>query len=420
MEKCGKYDVIVVGGGAAGIAAAIGAVKAGVRCLLIERSGCLGGQATNANVASYCGFFTHGENPRQIVKGIGEEVLQKLHDLGAYDHFTFSPVKNAIITLDEEILKYALDLLVQDYGLDVLLHCRMVKANVEKEEQRIVSIECVDDENWYEFEADMFIDASGDGNLAYCAGALMTYGDGNGGGYLSTKVMKIDHVSPDVKFTPSVLEKIMLQAKHDGYTHLTREAGIIFRTAPDTAYAILPSVAVPSLDTRTLTECEQNTRAQCHEYIEVFRKYMPGMEEARLVSTGSKLGLRDTRHLIGEYVLTGEDVLNAVKQEDVIAHGGWPCEMHKDLNKMTSYLWIKDDGYYDIPLRALKSKNIKNLWCGGRVISADHVAFASVRVMGIGFATGHAAGAAAACKVKNSNASVREIQEELNRQGARL
>ena len=126
MEKVQSYDVVVVGGGAAGIAAAVGAAQAGAACLLVERNGSLGGQATNANVASYCGFFTHSNPPQQIVRGVGQQVLELLHELGAYDGYRLSSVQNAIVTLDEEALKYALDLLVQRYsGLKVLLHCRM-------------------------------------------------------------------------------------------------------------------------------------------------------------------------------------------------------------------------------------------------------------------------------------------------------
>ena len=417
MNKCQNYDVIVIGGGAAGIAAAVGAVKAGASCLLIERNGCLGGQATSSNVASYCGFFTHGDSPRQIVHGVGEEVLQLLRELGGYDHYVLSPTKNAIVTFDEELLKYALDLLAERYRLDVLLHCRMVKVN-KSSENRISSVECVDDENWYEFSAKQFVDASGDGNLAWLSGADIRYGDGKGGGYMSTKIMRMDHVSPAVKFSPAALEAVFRRAKEDGYKNLTKEAGIVFRTAPDTAYAILPSVPVPSLDARTLTGCEQNTRRQCQEYLKAFRAYMPGMEHARLVSTGYKMGLRDTRHLVGKYTLTKDDVLNAVKRPDAVARGAWPCEMHNDLTKMITYLWVKDDDYYDIPLGALQSANIVNLLCGGRMVSADPVAFASVRVMGIGFATGHAAGVAAACFARCERTDVTEIQKELNRQNA--
>ena len=119
MIRNKHYDVIVLGGGAAGIAAAIGARKAGKNVLLVERNGSLGGQATNANVASYCGFFTHGEQPEQIVYGVGEEVLQKLKALGYYNGYSLSPVKNAIVTLDIEATKVALDELVLEYELDL-------------------------------------------------------------------------------------------------------------------------------------------------------------------------------------------------------------------------------------------------------------------------------------------------------------
>ncbi|MSD39661.1 FAD-dependent oxidoreductase, partial [Faecalibacterium prausnitzii] len=143
MEKVQSYDVVVVGGGAAGIAAAVGAAQAGAACLLVERNGSLGGQATNANVASYCGFFTHSNPPQQIVRGVGQQVLELLHELGAYDGYRLSSVQNAIVTLDEEALKYALDLLVQRYsGLKVLLHCRMISAQTSPDGS-IQSIHCV-------------------------------------------------------------------------------------------------------------------------------------------------------------------------------------------------------------------------------------------------------------------------------------
>lgn len=418
MDRRKNYDVIVVGGGSAGVSAAIGALKAGVSCLLIERNGSLGGQATNANVSSYCGFFTRGDNPKQVVKGIGEEVLQKLSEFGAYDGFKLSPVKNAIVTLDTESTKFALDELVNEYGLDVLLHCRVVKANMNAEKTRILSIECVDDEGFCEFGAQTFVDASGDANLGFLAGAEFRWGNGNGGSQMSTMVMRIDRVDPSARFSPESLEKIVLQAKEDGYNQLSKESGIVFRTSDDTVAAILPSVNVPSLDSETLTKCEMETRLQCQKYMEVFRKYIPGMEKSRLIWTGNYLGLRDTRHLVGTYTLTGDDVLNAKKHEDVIARGGWPCEMHVEKNKMAQYLWIKDDSYYEIPLGCLKPAKIENLWAAGRTISADPIAFASVRVMGIGFATGHAAGVAAALTLNGKSIDIKKIQEELRRQNA--
>lgn len=237
---------------------------------------------------------------------------------------------------------------------------------------------------------------------------------------MSTRVMRIDHVAPDVTFTPAQLETAFLQAKKDGFTHLTKESGIVIRTHEDTVAAVLPSVEVPALDAETLTRCEVDTRRQCYEYMEAFHKYYPGMEQARLVWTGNYLGLRDTRHLLGEYTLTGDDVLNAVKQKDSIARGAWPCEMHTDKNKMANYLFVKNDDYYEIPLRCLKVQKLKNLWSAGRTVSADHIAFASVRVMGTGFATGHAAGVAAALTGRKDAYDTEAIRAELNRQNARI
>ena len=417
MYKSTTYDVVVVGGGAAGVAAAIGAVKAGAHCLLIERYGCLGGQATIANVSSYCGFFNHAKNPEQIVKGIGQEILEELHELGYYDKINISPAGNAIVALDQEATKFAFDEVVGRYPVDVLMHCRAIKAEMAADKKHIASLVCTDDESIFEIQASVFVDASGDANLAHMAGAEVRFGDGKGGCYFSTKMMRLDRVGKDVKFKPALLEEIFSKAKKDGYKCLTKESGIVFRVGDDTAYAILPSVAVPALDARTLTECEINTRRQAQDYLAVFRKYMPGMENCRLISTGAQLGMRDTRHVIGETILTGDDVLNAVKREDGVARGGWPCEMHVDLNKMAKYLFVKDDDYYEIPLGCLKSKNIANLWCAGRTISADPIAFASVRVMGTGFATGHAAGVAAAFSVTNQ-AVAKDVQKELLRQQA--
>ena len=419
MKRSGHYDVIVVGGGASGLAAAIGAKNAGKTVLLLDRNGSLGGQCTNSNVASYCGFFNRGDRMQQIIFGIGDEVLRKLRKIGYYDRYQISPAGNAIITLDIEATKYALDLIAADHQLEYLLHCRVVEALMNEDGTVIEGVKCVDDEGYFEFSADAFVDASGDGNLGYLANAPYRFGDGNGSVQMSTRILRIDHVDPSVQFTPDNLEKVFLRAKSEGFNHLTKESGMVVRTHEDTIIALLPSIAVSALDAKTLTECEVDTMSQAIEYMKAFRKYMPGMENARLVWSGASMGIRDTRHLKGEYQLTGDDILSARKQEDAIACGAWPCEIHKELNKMAQYTLIPENDWYEIPLRCLKVKKIKNLWSSGRIIDVDPIAFASVRVMGIGFATGHAAGVAAAI-VKNGIADTKLVQEELLRQNAKI
>ncbi|MBQ4371710.1 MAG: FAD-dependent oxidoreductase [Firmicutes bacterium] len=415
-----NYDVVVVGGGSAGIAAAIGAVKTGARCLLIERNGSFGGQATNSNVSSYCGFFTNEETPQKAVRGVGEELINRLLEIDGCT-YKLSTTGNSIYTFDEELLKYTLDCMVRDYELDVMLYCSLIGVRTADSGRRIESIRCMDDVNEYEFSAGCFVDASGDANLAYKAGASYRFRSGEGHGYPTTRVMRIDHVDPSVSFSPKYLEGMIRQAKADGFKYLTKDTGIVFRTYEDTAFAILATADVPSLDSRTLTECELDTRRQCQEYMRVFRKYIPGMENARLVSTGARLGLRDTRHVAGLYELSINDVTEGSRFDDSVARGAWPCEMHKDLTSMISYLYIKDRGYFSIPLRALRSKDIQNLYCAGRTISADPVAYASVRVMGTSFATGHAAGVAAAIASGGSEPdaeTVERIRSELIRQNA--
>ena len=419
MERKGHYDVIVVGGGAAGLAAAIGAKKAGSKVLMIERSGCLGGQATNASVLSYCGFFNRGEHVQQVVYGVGDEILQKLKQLGYYDQPVASPAGNIIVNLDLEATKYAFELLAAEYGLEYLLHCRVIAAGLNETKDRIVSVTCVDDEGQYEFTADAFVDASGDANLGYLAGAPYVYGDGKGGAFMSTRVLHMSHVGPEAVFRPALVKEAILKAKADGMTGFTKETGIICRIKDDEVIALLPSAAVPSLDAEILTKCEADTRRQEYVYLEAFRKYFPGMQNARIVSGGASMGIRDTRHLVGEYTLTEDDVVNAVKQPDSVGCGAWPCEMHKQLNEMAEYKYVKEDDWYNIPLRCLKVKNIRNLWAAGRTISADHTAFASIRVMGIGFATGHAAGVAAAF-TKENIPDAETVQKELIRQNAKI
>ncbi|WP_130890040.1 FAD-dependent oxidoreductase [Fusobacterium ulcerans] len=417
MERKLKYDVVVIGGGAAGISAAIGAKKRGQSVVLIERSSCLGGQATNANVASYCGFFTSGSEPKQIIGGVGQMVLDKLAAIGKYDGYRLSTVGNAIVPLDSEALKFVLDELVLENEIPTLLYCTLIKAKTEN--SKITMIECVDDMGSIFIEGKAFVDASGDGNLAYLAGAEIIFGNPEGITQMSTNIMRIGNFDISIKLSPDVIEKAIQAAKKDGFKNLSKDSGIIFK-AEQYGYAILPSIQVGSLDCSTLTACEMNTRRQAQEYIEAFRKYIPGMENCTLISTGPKLGIRESRHIVGKYTLSLDEVLNAVKNKRGIARGAWPCENHQKLDKMAEYLWVKDNDYYEIPIDILLSKNIKNLWSAGRTVSADSMAFASVRVMGISFGTGHAAGVGAAYMAEYGEIDINSIKSELKKQGAIL
>lgn len=413
------FDVIVAGGGSAGLAAAVGAQRTGASTLLIERHGCLGGQAASANVFSYCGFFTHEKEPRQVVYGIGEEVLCRLHRLGSYDGFQRSAAGNAIIVLNIEDVKLTFDELIRESGAAMLLHCSIVSLKMDASGRKICSVIGMDDEGEIEFSAKEFVDATGDANLGYMAGAEYWFGDGRGNAQMASRVMLISGVEPGADLTPKSLEGALRQAKRDGL-HLTRESGIVFHINENTVAAILPSAELPALSAEALTRAEVDTRRQCRDYITAFQKYVRGMENCHLVSSGGFLGVRDTRHLVTEHVLTDEEILNCRKQERPVARGAWPSEVHRELNKMADYIFLKDNGYYEIPLEALKVRGISNLWCAGRTLGAEPLAYASIRTMGTGFATGHAAGVAAGLSAAGYQADYEKIRRELNRQNAQI
>ena len=169
MSRHYDVDVAVAGGGSAGVAAAVGAARAGARVLLLERSPYLGGQSTHSCVVAYCGFHSRGNPPTQVVKGVGETVLQKLRALGEKAAYAVSPVTgNASIRFDPEVLKLALDQVMDDAGAAYLLHTSII--GVQVREGTLGLLRCVDDEGEYTVAAKSFVDATGDANLAHMAG----------------------------------------------------------------------------------------------------------------------------------------------------------------------------------------------------------------------------------------------------------
>jgi len=163
------YDIVVVGGGAAGVAAAVAAADAGARTLLVERHAYLGGAATAASVLAYCGFFTSAATPLQVVHGVGAEVLGRLRRAGLASGPRRTRTGNTVVLLDPEYSKRVLDELVVEHGVDVLLHCQVVRAS--RFGERIDRITCVEDRGMFDIRAGAYVDASGNANLAAMAGA---------------------------------------------------------------------------------------------------------------------------------------------------------------------------------------------------------------------------------------------------------
>ena len=415
MERLEQYDVAVVGGGTAGCAAAAGAVMTGARVVLIERNAYLGGEATHSGVGAFCGFTTCGKNPVRVVEGAGNLVLAELEKLGAPAQNRLSASGNWNISFQPEYLKCALDHLLQKLQADLLLHSLVIGAQTEKD--RICALTCADDEGMFTIRAKAFVDASGDARLA---GARFSWGDEHGQVQAASLPFRLSGVDITKDMSPRAVKRAVDQARNAGMKHLPRESGFLLTLeGSQVVCALIPSVMPEGLSARELTRMEQELREQAVSYALALKRYMPGMEHSELVMIGPSIGFRETRKLVGRTQLTGEDVLSGHKRADGIARGGWKPEIHRNMTEMATYLAVKEGSWFDIPLGALQSETLENLYGAGRMIWADDTAFAAVRVMGTCFATGHAAGVAAALRARLGQTPCAEkVREELQKQGA--
>ena len=412
-----QYDVVVVGGGTAGVAAAVGAAQAGAKTLLIERNAYLGGEATHSGVGAFCGFYTCGEDPVRVVAGVGDMVLEEMGRLGPTYREIVSAAGNRNINFKPEYLKCALDRLLSRVGADCLLHALVIDAQVEQ--GYIRQITCADDEGWFSVKAAVYVDTSGDANLARMAGASTQWGDSEGKVQVGAQPFRLSGVDISQEMTPAAVGRAVAQARQAGIPNLPKEKGFVLKVEGSQIVSVLlPSAEVTGLSAQSMTDMERETREQALSYAQALKEYMPGMEDSELAVIGPAVGLRETRRLVGRDIVTGDDVLTRRKRPDGVARGGWKPEIHKDTNQMGVYLDVPGASYFDVPLGALRAAELENLYGAGRMISTDAVAHAATRVMGTCFATGHAAGVAAAYQAREGTVDVAAIREELSRQGA--
>ena len=413
------YDVAICGGGAAGVAAALGAAKAGAKVCLVEKYGFLGGAATNSQVYAYCGLFQQGAEPVRAVSGVGEEVVDELrrHGLDGAP-FRSETTGNWIVLLDGEVLKFTLDNLVRHYGIDVKLHTRV--ASVARTADRLEAITLAGMGGRTRVVAEAFVDASGDANLAMLAGIPFRVGDGEGNLQALTMPIRIGGISRDLKIDRAALQAAIARYNEGGDFPIQRtDGGIIIRLPlSHDMWWMTVDVGLPDLSSESFTAAEMEARARANDYVALLRRELPGFEGAYLVATGPQIGVRETRHPAARYEMTGEDVVHGRQREDGIARAAWPIELHGEAGK-PSYTSIGGDGYCHVPYDSIRARGLDNLWYAGRVIGADPNAYGSIRVMGTAFATGQAAGVAAADHVDaDHRTDVARIQTLLRDQGA--
>lgn len=409
-------DVAVIGGGPAGFAAALAARHAGASVALIERCPFFGGNATAASVAAFCGFHTRGENPDLAVRGVGAELLQLMEQRGYRLETCVSPSSgNTTTKFDPEELKLALDEMLASSGVVGITHASFVDCSVE--DGVVSSLLCCDDQGPFRVFAKQFVDATGNASLVERAGGATCWGDENGVVQQASLVFRIEGL-PDRVISPAELKDAVVRGKAAGIEWLDKESGVIIKMDGDSyGYCTIPSTDISDLSASELGAAEVRLRRQVRSYMEAFRRYIPDFSHAHVSASGPSMGLRESRRVKGRQTLEGEDILAGVKRDDSIARAAWSPEIHRS-DADPRYIHIPDNDYASIPFGTLEVPSVTNVWAAGRAISADPLAFASVRVMGTAMATGQAAGVAAALSLGGSGVTARDVQKVLDAQDA--
>lgn len=411
-----NYDVIVVGGGPGGIASSVAAARGGAEVLLVERYGFLGGGATAMLVNP---FMTYFAGNKQVIVGVFQDMLDQLSAMGAYG------TEREPWAFDAEAFKVAAERLCLEAGVELLYHAFLADATVS--EGMIESISIATKDGLKELTAKVFIDSTGDGDLAYFAGATFEKGRSEDGlAQPMTLNFRMANVDIDRMPIGQEITKAYIKAKADGIIQCPREDILyFFATQPGVVHFNQTRVVKhDATDPKSMTEAEIEARRQAWQIAHWLVDSIPGFEKAYLQQTAPQLGVRESRRIMGDYVLTAEELLAACKFDDVIACGSYPVDIHNPTGEGTVIRRLPAGTWYDIPYRCLIPQGLDNLLIGGRCISTTHAAHSAIRVMPIVFAIGHAAGVAACLATGRAQTtrgvSHSEIQSELLRQGAFL
>jgi len=393
-----EADVIVAGAGSAGMVAAVAAARNGARTLLIDRAGFLGGTSTAVLDTMYA-FYAPGERQEKVVAGIPDEVVARTE---AYDAVLRRPNtfgSGTGITYNPETLKRVWDDLAAEAGVRVLLQTLVTGAM--KESDRVTGVRFVNKGGAHTARGAVVIDASGDADVVAAAGGRFELAGRDSAQQTLTTTFRMANVGERaLSVKKDQLHALMREANQSGRFVLPREEGSVHRT-PDAGVMATIMTRVPGVapdDIEGLSRAEAAGRAQANEYFRFLKSMVPGYEAAVLVATSPWIGVRETRRIVGDYQITGEDVLAARRFDDGIARCGAPIEDHH-VGRDTRWAYIPDGGTYTIPFRCLLPDGLEGIVVAGRCLSSSHDAHASARSIGTCMAMGQAAGTAAAIAV---------------------
>jgi len=426
----GEYDVAILGGGPAGIAAAVAAARAGRETLLVERYGFLGGMGTAAGVTNFCGLHAnvHGEM-RRVVQGIASDLLARIDRLGGLNAPHLILGKVLAQAYDTAAYKIAADELLAAHNVNLLFHA-LGAGVLMHDEARIDALFVETRAGRQAVRAGVFIDCSGDGDLAAWAGAPCEVGDNAGHMLYPSMMFRLNGIDPDKAGDAwRTIPLLMDEAEAKG-THTFPRKGAIVRPQKSgiewrvnfTQLKRADGRAINGLEPDDLTRGEIDGRRQAIAAFN-FLRTVPGFEKSYIVDLPPQLGIRETRRVLGGYQLSGADVLGCASFQDSIGVNGWPMEMHMAGEVIFKFPPIPESrGYNELPYRMLVPEGIDNLLVAGRCASMTHEGQSAARVSGACFAMGEAAGTAAALALSGNtrprDIEVEKLQDALRGQGA--
>ncbi|ANE48833.1 FAD-dependent oxidoreductase [Paenibacillus swuensis] len=422
-----EVDVVVAGGGPAGVGAALAAARNGASVLLIEQRGYLGGMATVSLVPAYCPFT---DEVKPVIRGIGLEILLEMKSRmePAFqeewkDNLDWVPI-------DAEHLKRLLDEKMAEAGVQLLYHTFV--SRTLQTDGKVEAVLIQNKSGTQAVKGKIYIDCTSDADIVHAAGGVLTQGGDEGELQPGTMCFQLGNLDR-LKFAEHTAD-IGLDLKHairrgiaSGELRVVRDwAGISWHNNNTAGFNFGHIFGIDGSKAEDLTRGAVEGRALVHHIVDWLQRTVPGFEQAVLMATGEQIGIRESRRIVGDYVVTAEDFLNCVSFPDDIARNAYFIDIHmaKPTSDMTM-VHLPPGQSHGIPYRALLPVGIENVITAGRAISTDRATQGSTRVMPNCFAMGEAAGTAAAMLTKEGKSASREInvydlQRQLVSQGAWL
>src|SRR5690606_10904532 len=436
-------DELVVGGGPAGIIAAQAAASDGLKVALIDNRSFVGGNMTIG--LPILGFL--GQKGNQIIKGLPQKFIDRLKEVDAASEHRPCPLHMSLTLVEPEAVKNIGLKVLEEAGVEVLLY--VFSAGVVMEGDVLKGVFIESKSGWEVILAKTIIDCTGDADVAFRAGVACEQSNETGGAQPPTLMFCMGGVDTEklrmsiaegprtylTDFIPAEysgqnnqcivvgLSSVMEKARAAGY-HLPVERTILITGLREGEVWVNMSRinGVDGTDPASLTFGEIEGRKQIEEIQRYLVAYVPGFEQAKFTKMAPFLGIRETRRIVGQYVLTADDILACTRFDDAIAVASYPLDIHHPEGGGCTLTWCGDS--YDIPYRSLVPANIKNLLVAGRSISTTHEAMSAIRVMAPCMAMGEAAGRAAKIAVRKGISpdaiDVNELRAELLATGAYL